>query len=473
MRLRRQGRTWLGGAKKGCAALALAAAFSMSQVQEASAHGIWGHIHVTAWAIENLPPGELRDFFSDPAVRNAAYFGAAFTDSGYWPNANESAARSYGEHTHWEPFVEDYIQWVIANDSAPFASLESKQRVAFLMGAAAHGLQDEVFDSYMIHFTAEHDDGGQDETDPGTDGFLVIDGYAQVIPEVWLPMDLLLELYSSLNVEVEAKVIEQGVNAMMSVYVSDFGRSIAKGMGDYYAPKIPWTRAHYMDPAIPGSLRSEIAPTMRYIEAIWERLHGRFDDDALVVHTFPESPRRLLSGESGSIASVSMMVFGKGVADTTMLASLATEEGDPIAATTLSNQWGGRPDAFTRLVRIRPNEDLAPGAWYRATLAAGVTLIDGSETTREFEHRYQVECASGDDADCPDLGEIPSLEPRVWLDEPEPEPEEPGPESPDPEPEPSASEGCASAGGGSLAGLWAALLAFVLVRRQKHATAPR
>jgi hypothetical protein len=79
----------------------------------ASAHGIHGHIHVTGWAIENLPAGELRDFFMEPEVMNAALFGAAFTDSGYWPLAAEMEpiARAYSEHTHWEPFIADVVAW--------------------------------------------------------------------------------------------------------------------------------------------------------------------------------------------------------------------------------------------------------------------------------------------------------------------------------------------------------------------------
>ena len=99
----------------------------------ASAHGIWAHIHVTGWAAENLPPGELRDFFaSDPEVFNALLFGAAFTDSGYWPQAGELAtkSRAYGEHTHWEPFISDFVAWIRANDPPPWTSLESKKRVA-------------------------------------------------------------------------------------------------------------------------------------------------------------------------------------------------------------------------------------------------------------------------------------------------------------------------------------------------------
>ncbi|MFT6396641.1 MAG: hypothetical protein ACJAYU_001384, partial [Bradymonadia bacterium] len=118
----------------------------------ASAHGIWGHIHVTGWAIENLPPGELRDFFEEPEVLNAALFGAAFTDSGYFPQSGELSQRSraYSEHTHWEPFIESFIVWIIENDPPPWDTVESRMRVGFMIGCASHGLQDEIFDSLFL-----------------------------------------------------------------------------------------------------------------------------------------------------------------------------------------------------------------------------------------------------------------------------------------------------------------------------------
>ena len=133
------------------------------------AHGLWGHIHVTGWAIENLPPGELRDFFADPEVFNAALWGSAFPDSGYFPQAGALAerARDYGEHAHWEPYVQDYVAWMIANDPPPWTTLASQQRVAFLLGNAAHGLQDELFDSLMLALTLENDAAGRTRPTPG------------------------------------------------------------------------------------------------------------------------------------------------------------------------------------------------------------------------------------------------------------------------------------------------------------------
>ena len=98
-----------------------------------AAHGLWGHIHVTGWAVENMEPGPLRDFLTeDPAVFNALLMGSMFADTGYRPGA-PAAARAYSEHSHWEPFVEDYVQWVRANDPPPWNDLASKKRVAFLL----------------------------------------------------------------------------------------------------------------------------------------------------------------------------------------------------------------------------------------------------------------------------------------------------------------------------------------------------
>ena len=88
--------------------------------------------------------------------------------------------------------MQDYVAWMIANDPPPWTTLASQQRVAFLLGNAAHGLQDELFDSLMLAQTLENDNGGQDATDPGTDGFLVEDGHIRFIPTRFIPMDTVL-----------------------------------------------------------------------------------------------------------------------------------------------------------------------------------------------------------------------------------------------------------------------------------------
>ena len=126
----------------------------------AAAHGIWGHVHVTGWAVENMADDELRQFLlDDPEVFNALLFGAVFTDTGY--SRDEAASRAYSEHAHWEPFIQDYIDWIRLNDPPPWTSGASKKRVAFLMGCASHGLQDSIFDSLFLHQVEAHDGASQ------------------------------------------------------------------------------------------------------------------------------------------------------------------------------------------------------------------------------------------------------------------------------------------------------------------------
>lgn len=369
----------------------------------ADAHGLWGHIQVTGWAVENMPDDTLRAFLlDDPEVFNALLFGAAFTDTGYADD--DPASRAYAEHTHWEPFIDDFIEWVRVNDPPPWDDIESKKRVAFLMGCASHGLQDAIFDSLFLYQVEEHDGAGQAEADPATDGFLVIDGHIRFIPEEYMPMETLLELYAGLGEEITEDVIRHSVGLTTGVYINDTGgQNVAKIVGGAYADQIPWTRDNYLNTAIPGSLRAEIIPTMRHQQAIWARLHGEYTADDAAVFAYPEAPRRLLSGSSASPDSWSTLIFGIGVTYADDLLTLQDADGNTIPFTPGNSRWG---PTYTRLYRIQPETDLTPGGWYTATLRAGVETIDGQVSDEEWSVTFQVECDEGNPEDCEDLGEI-------------------------------------------------------------------
>ena len=387
----------------------------------AHAHGIWGHVHVTGWAIENLPEGELRDFFDDPEVLGAALFGAAFTDSGYWPQGGELSQRSraYSEHTHWEPFISDFIAWIVERDPPPWDDIESKKRAAFMMGCAAHGLQDEIFDSLFLFQVHEHDGGGQDEADPGTDGFLALDGHVRFLPEPYIPIGTLLELYQSLDQAVDEDTILDSVSIMESFYLNEVGVDVARALGQQHAEIIPWTRDNYLDPNIPGSLRAEIFPTMHHLLGLWKRLHGDLAGDDVVVFAYPESPRRLLGHESGSPDSWATLIFAAGVRYEDTAPTWVDEAGQAVPFTRQNTRWGGE---FPRLLRMTPDASLRPGGWYTIGLPAGPALIDGFEMDTPFSLRFQVACAPENAGDCQDLGDIPvaAIDPPA---EPEPEPE--------------------------------------------------
>lgn len=379
-------RTWI--------ALAVVGSLAATQVH---AHGIWGHVHVTGWAVENMPNDELRSFLlDDPEVFNELLFGAVFTDTGYSRNLPES--RAYSEHTHWEPFIEDFIEWMAVNDPPPWTTLESKKRVAFLLGAASHGMQDSIFDSLFLHQVEERDGAGQGETDPGTDGFLWLDDHIRFIPTEYVPYETVVELYTAVSIDITQQVIEDSVGVVTSAYINDvLGPAVGETLGNVYEDTMPWGREHYMDPAVPGSLRSEIWPTMAYQQAIWARLHGEFPTDNPVIYAYPTAPHRLRSGDSTTVDSWVTLIFGVGVGYEADLAELVDHSGQVAPFSQANTRWGA---GQTRLIRMQPTQDLVAGDWYTAQMRSGVNLINGTTTSGSYRLPFQVACESGGDPRC-------------------------------------------------------------------------
>ncbi|MGM0558707.1 MAG: MYXO-CTERM sorting domain-containing protein [Myxococcota bacterium] len=370
----------------------------------ATAHGIYGHMHVTGWAVENMPDNELKEFLSEPEVFEALLYGAAFTDSGYWIRSGsyEDRARAYAEYNHWPPFVYNAIEWLRTNDPPPLDSLESRKRVAFVMGIAAHGLQDEVFDSLFLYQVQEHDNAGQDEADRGTDGFMFLDDHVRMRPTEFLPLDMLLELYGDIDEDVDEETIGEATHAMSAYLDEDLGPAIGRSLGEDAEDTIPWSRQHYLDPNIPGSLRAEIIPTMHHLEAVWERIHGRWSADDLVIHTYPATPRRLLSHDHSSPDSWVTFIFGKGVEYGGATGSLIDADGADAPYNRDDTRWGG-PGSWTRLATLKPTLDLIPGGYYTAGLSGDVQTIGGESVTLDHQFEFQVGCAEANTDDCPEL----------------------------------------------------------------------
>lgn len=366
------------------------------------AHGLWGHVHVTGWAVENMPDDELRSFLLEPEVFEALLSGAVFTDSGY--AQNNDAARAYSEHAHWEPFIEDFVRWIEVNDPPPWDDLESRKRVAFLMGCASHGLQDAIFDTLFLPQLEHHDGVSQDEADPGTDGFLVNDGHIRFVPDVVLPMETLLDLFASLDTEVTEEVINDAVALVTAAYINDQGgTTVASYLGEQYEALMPWGRQHYLDAEIPGSLRAEIYPTMRYQQAIWNRLHGRFSAENALIYAFPETPRRLRSGQVGTADNWVTLIFGAGVIAGTDQIALFDDSNAPVPFALEGNRWGVTP---SRIFRVMPSEDLTAAAWYTATIPEGLTLINETVAATAQSVSFQVDCLSPADIRCPHLHDV-------------------------------------------------------------------
>ncbi len=357
----------------------------------AAGHGINGHVHVTGWAIERLPPGEVADFFADPELFDVALFAASFPDSGY------AIDDPYGEMAHWPPFLEAYIRHVLAEAGPPFDTPEKRRQAAFVIGLACHGLQDEIFDSIFLHHIREHDGEGQDSADSGTDAMLSTDGYLRFKPPQWAPIDDLIEVFAAEGHAVEAGTIEAGM-ARVKVFVIDAFPNLAPILDERLRPLLPWTAEHYIDPAVPGSLAAEIPATGAFIEALWARLHGRMPVAAMVGHAYPDGRRRLMSLDADSAGSWITLVLGIGARVGSVTAERVALEGPagPVPFDLHHTRWGGSPDDWTRIVQLRPRAPLEADAAYVVRLEPGMELIDGRVFDAAWSHAFRTPCAPGD-----------------------------------------------------------------------------
>ena len=195
---------------------------------------------------------------------------------------------------------------------------------------------------------------------------------------------------------------------------------------------------------MPGSLRAEVFPTMRYQQSIWARLHGEFDANDVGVFAFPEPSRRLRSADASTTDSWVTLIFGAGIRYEGDLVELVDAQGNAVPFQQAGNRWGNNT---TRLLRILPEQNLDPGGFYKARMRADAELVNGERTTETWEVGFQVACASPDEPACLDL-----VAPRVasisGIVEPEP-----------------AARGC-GCNGSTPAGWMAATLALLGLRRR-------
>ena len=106
----------------------------------ALASGQFTHVWMTRHALDHLPEGELKELLTSPEVTEVLINGTMFPDGGYAVNDD------YGEIAHWEPIQNSYRDWIAEEYQTPYTK-EAQQHIAFMMGMAAHGMADQVFDA--------------------------------------------------------------------------------------------------------------------------------------------------------------------------------------------------------------------------------------------------------------------------------------------------------------------------------------
>lgn len=356
----------------------------------AYAHGINGHVWVTNKAVEYLTDGELVNFFSASEARNAVQIASAFPDSGY------AAKHAYGETAHWEPFTEAYIQYLRSKGTDFLVTSEGRKQIAFLMGLSAHGFEDEIFDSIFLLKAAEADTykgDTQEILDPATDFMLVSDGHTKLCPEQYFPVDDLVQVFTSpaVGVTVSKDDITRGMFLVKTLVINLTKTKIR--LDTHYRDKLPWARDHYFDADTPGSIAFEPFVVTHYLRALWNRLQGKFLEEDILIYAVPPPGQRLLSVNHNSVDSWVTLFFGYGISDDSITngnVKLTDAKGKIIPADIKPNRWGGSKGSYSRLLQVRPKEDLQVDSEYTVTLSKNMKLITGEVLPREIVLRFRT-----------------------------------------------------------------------------------
>ena len=243
--------------------------FTSAFVGAAFAGGGITHMYIAQKAMRAIPDNHLRNLLLDNI--DAYLAGAYYPDSGYVKGA------SYGEDSHWDPFIYTFADYL--KEEYPDPSIQNPKLVAFLLGCAAHRVSDEIIHWTFYRASAKEDfkgdwEGAHQNGDVGIDAFLNIDQDQWLSNPTtwWVPVKDLLQVYHRMGKDqYKAEEIIWGNSA---IFVAGFGeRFVSPPLYLYYKWEMPWTYAHYTDwPA--GGILADTQKVVEYQMNLWSRLQN-------------------------------------------------------------------------------------------------------------------------------------------------------------------------------------------------------
>lgn len=223
------------------------------------------HIYIAEKTRANLPEGPLKTILT--IYQDDYYTGADYPDSGYVKGA------SYGEISHWDPFLDAYIEYLHKASSHP---KQDKQRlIAFLMGVATHRVADELWHWTFINHLAEQDfngnwDDAHTAADRGIDIIIAVDLGMKDLSLVWrAPVSELTEVYKLMGHRVTAQEINTASKIFDLALRAE--RAASPLMYPFYKYQMPWGIQHYQDDHI-GGITHMARASAEKLEALWQRI---------------------------------------------------------------------------------------------------------------------------------------------------------------------------------------------------------
>ncbi len=333
------------------------------------------HVWTVLEAVDELPPGALRDLLADPAMRPALVGGTMFPDGGY----SHIVEHPYGEVSHWEPFQSSYGAWIAASWPGLEADTEARNHLAFLFGLAGHGLGDQLFDASYLLRSQAIDTWGPDGADTATDVVFGATFGGWPTEERWVPYEDLVQRFGEVGVEVDVPTMELGMASLEVALAFVASAATQPDVVAEYEAVVPWANAHLLDPTIPGSPARLPKAIAAYWVALWQRLHGGPPTADLVVHAEPEDGSFALPTDPGELADHVHLVLGSAVDEESVETSVrATANGQdvPVEAWMYYGQ-------HTNVLNIRPIERWPESTTVSVHIDAGIPNFDESWVSSE------------------------------------------------------------------------------------------
>jgi hypothetical protein len=394
--------------------LALAAAPS-----PARAAGETTHAWMVERAITFLPKGPLKRLLR--VNRLQAIAGAAYPDTGYWvepgpfpqrPNARPSD--DFGETSHWERFINAYVAHIRKRDCGDLTDPAGPcaPMIAHLMGAAGHGMGDELWDWLFEPAMADHgedpaenffSEGGPAAALAGNplDDASSSPEYAMDEVAVWrygklLPPQLpappvsdLVAVYADLGLNVTPEHILTGHAVGLAMISAE--HAVAPKEGPRVERDMPWSAGHFVTE--PGGVDDLGHAIDGYMRALWRKLRSDTHPAPVVTRRYPHPgaddvpatwlPARTSPGPYGGGSRNRIIFVLSNAVDAASLTPSTARLLDADGAEVTLLPGFPRPGPYgaadgTHAVLLYPAADLEPCARYRVEVTTGVRDMAGA-----------------------------------------------------------------------------------------------
>ena len=367
--------------------MALVALVSLAGLvpQSARACGNYTHLWAATDALNYLDDGDLKDILARPGALNALKNGANFPDGGY------AVHDAYGETSHWDPMHQAYLQWIMQTYQKPYSD-EAALHIAFLMGMAAHGMSDQLYDGMYLERHEVYDPQPTSEPMVGLDGATDACFAAKMgpigLPTTWVPADVVAPFYPALDGHTVApKTIENGQSlVLIAVMAANDAAANPTKIAEYTAT-YPWACEHQDDATVPGSPPTHGKVIARYWLVLWGRLQGDSPASQPLLGSFYSVTDQPYAQtlDSADPASWVSFVMPFGLAPSTINAdSVVVTSVDGTVPPVAVNVYYG---VNSHLVNIMPQQNWSPDTNYTVTVSAPAGSWDNIvlEGSRSFD----------------------------------------------------------------------------------------